>query len=110
MARIIMHHDAGGSPGFCHRPALDKGKAKSFLEGSMMLRGNSGTKTKPNLIGKVVIRRGVGLQQDGRYDAQIVNNRGFAVAQCLPPGPRVKAIQLYQAVSGHHGGHEGERE
>ena len=106
MAGLIVGHHASRGTGFGHGPGLHQGKTKPRFKRCVVALVHTGPKPKTHRMRSVAGLSG-GRQQHGGHDAQVVDHGGAALGHALPPGLRVKAVELHQASAGeqhHHGG------
>ena len=105
MARLAVGSDTGASAGFGHRPGFNQGKAKTHFEGGVMLGVNIGTKAETNLMAALFAAH-IEAEQDGRHDAEIMHDCGFAGGHVPPPGGWMKSVELNETTTAEEHGHE----
>ena len=98
---------AGGA-GLGHRPGLDQRKAEARFEGRVVLAVDAGAEAPAHRVIAVGVTRRR-RQQHRRHHAQVVHDRGAALAHALPPALRVEAVELHQAAAGDEHHHRRER-
>ena len=109
VARLAVGHDAGGRAGLGHRPGLEQREAEAGLEGGMVARVDPGAEAEAQLVHPVALARRR-RQQHRRHHAEVVRDRGAALAHALPPGARMEAVELDDDAAGEDRGHRRERE